>query len=137
MLSRTPLILLLAALFASGCFQVKHSKTEQRVVVLPAGNPGATLGAAQTICGEVSGGLGKELQQHFPKLTPPQMQGVFVTANEGTFPKGGHQVFITTGIHYQEPLANAKAIADVCEEVVRDAVETKFTAAGTTHPGTP
>ena len=137
MLSRRPFILLLATLFASGCFQVKHSKKDQRIIVLPAADPGATLAAAQTICGEVSGGLSRELHQHFPHLTPQQMQGVFVNANEGTFPKGGNQVFITTGINYQEPLPDAKAIADVCEAVVHDAVEAKFPAASTAHPNVP
>ena len=137
MLSRTPAILLLAALFAAGCLHSNHSKKDQRVIVLPAADPGATLAAAQAICADVSGGLPRELHQHFPRLTPRQMQGVFVNANQGTVPKGGNQVFITTGITYQEPLPDAKAIADVCEAVVHDAVEAKFPAASTAHPSVP
>ena len=137
MIPRTAIILLLAAFFVSGCLHIKHFKKDQRIIVLPADDPGATLAAAQTICGEVSGGLPRELHQHFPRLTSQQMQGVFVNASEGTFPKGGNQVFITTGINYQEPLPDAKAIADVCEAVVHDAVEAKFPAASTAHPSVP
>ena len=137
MLSRLPAILLLATLLASGCLHITHSKVERRVIVLPAADPGATLAAAQKICEDVSGGLDAELHQHFPKVTRQQMQGLFLNASEGASSKGGNQVAITVGINYREPLPDAKAIADVCESVVRDAVGARFPAAETAHPNVP
>lgn len=116
----------LAVFLASGCVQVTKGRNEQRVIELPSGNPAATLAAAKTICGEVAGDLGAELHQRFPGLTQQQFQGVFLHWNEGTFPKTGHTVFITTGITYQGELPAAKEIADACEAGVRRMVAAKF-----------
>ena len=125
------------ALFVSGCLPIKHFQKDQRVVVLPSGDPGATLVAAQAICQDVSRTLGAELHQRFPQLTQQQMQGVFLNPSEGTFSQGGHQVFILTGINYEGSLPDAKAIADVCESTVRTAVAAKFPSASSTRPTVP
>ncbi len=126
MFSRALFIPLLIAFLATGCLPIKHFQKDQRVIVLPAGDSGATLEAAKSICQDVSGHLGAELHQRFPKLTEQESKGVFLNWNEGDFSQGGHQIFITTGVNYEGVLPDAKAIADVCESTVQQAVAARF-----------
>src|SRR4051812_10424644 len=99
-----PKIFLLIAfcfgLLVSGC--VKVSKTERRVVELPTGQ---SLATAEKICRDlIASGYGADLQRKFPSLTPQQLQGLFLTWNEGMFSQSGHSVFIMCGINFSDPL---------------------------------
>ena len=110
-----------------GC--ITSSQRDQRVIELPAGDPNTTIATAQQICHDlIAGGFGDEIHRNFPTLTRDQVQGVFLTANEGTFSQSGHSVFILTGINYTGSLPEAKAVADYCESAVRKAVSAKFPA---------
>jgi hypothetical protein len=124
---RAKYYLLLLTLFAftlSGC--ITSSQGERRVVELPKGDPETNLATAQKICADlIANGFANDLHNKFPSLTQAQMQGVFLTANEGTF-QGGSSVFILTGISYTGSLPEAKDIADYCESAVRKAVSARF-----------
>jgi hypothetical protein len=118
------LLLLLMAVTLSGC--ITSSQGERRVVELPKGDPNTNIATAQKICSDlIANGFATDLHNKFPSLTQTQMQGVFLTANEGTF-QDGPSVFILTGITYTGSLPDAKDIADYCESAVRKAVSAKF-----------
>ena len=113
------------ALVFAGCVQT--GKSERRVVELPTGDSQTTLATAEQICRDlIAGGFGSDVQRKFPALTQQQIQGLFLTWNEGTF-QSGKSVFIMTGINSQGDLPAAKDIADYCKSLVENAVSTKFT----------
>jgi hypothetical protein len=119
-------IALCAAACLPGCPQISTSKTEQRVVSLPADNPEATLKVARQIGESVlAGGLSEDVQKKFPKLTNQQAVGIFVVGHETLF-EGKKTVFLETGIQYMHDLPEASAIADYCESRVSDAVAARF-----------
>ena len=120
------------ALAFAGCIQT--SKSERRVVELPASDSRTSLATAEQICHDlIAGDFGGDVQRKFPALTQQQIQGVFLTWNEGTF-QSGKSVFIMTGINSQGVLPQAKDVADYCESLVRNAVSTKFTTPATQTP---
>jgi len=107
-----------------GCIQ--SSKTEQRVVELPAGDPNSTLETAASIGrGLQSAGLVADVKKQFPDLTQKELSGVYLTWNVGNF-KGKKSVFFLTGIQYSGSLPDAKAVADYCELRVKEAVAEKL-----------
>lgn len=123
---RTALISTLACevLLLMGCIQ--HSRVEQRVVELPAGYPTSRFDtAAQIGQALIGGGLGAGVRKQFPILTQHQLQGIYLTWNEGVF-QGKHSVYFLTGIRYTGVLPEGKAVADYCESQVRKAVITKI-----------
>ena len=118
------LLVFLMAAALSGC--ITSSQVERRVVELPKGDPNATIATAEQICRDlIANGFGNDIQQKFPELTQAQMQGVFLTWNQGTF-ENGPSVFIMTGINYTGSLPNAKDVSDYCDSLVRKAVSAKF-----------
>ena len=122
------LLLLLMAMGLPGC-SITSTQGERRVIELPRNDPNATLATAQQICADlIANGFAADIQREFPDLTPAQMQGLFLSPNEGTF-QNGPSVFILTGISYTGSLPEAKAIADYCESAVRKAVAARFPAA--------
>jgi hypothetical protein len=117
-------LFLFLALALAGC--IKVSKTERRVVELPAGDSRTSLATAEQICRDlVEGGFYLDIQTKFPALTQEQLKGLFLTWNFGKF-QSGDSVFITTGINYQGNLSQAKDIADHCQSLVARAVTAKF-----------
>jgi len=124
-----PTLSILVALFlgfaVGAC--IKASMTERRVVELPAGQ---ALADAEKICrGLIASGYGADIQRKFPAVTAQQLQGLFLTWNEGTFSQSGHSVFIMCGINYSGSLPQAKELADYCQSVVKKAVADKFPSA--------
>ncbi len=120
-------ILLCAAVALSGCIQ--HSRVEQRVVELPAGDTNATLATAARIGQALfAGGLGADVQKQFPSLTQQQLQGLYLTWNAGVF-SGTNSVFFLTGVRYAGSMPQAKAVADYLESRVKEAVATNFPSA--------
>ena len=107
-----------------GCIQ--SSRVEQRVIELPANDTNSTLRtAAQIAESVVTNGFPSDLQKRFPNLTPQQLNGAYVTWNEGYF-QGNKSVFLLTGIRYSGSLPEAKAVADYCESRFKSAVAAKF-----------
>ncbi len=112
------------ALLLAGCGLT--SQTEQRVVELPAGNPKTSLDTAGQIGRKlITGGLGAEIKKKFPSLTEQQLQGPYLTWNEGDF-QGKKSVFFLTGIRYTGTLPEAKTVADYCALQVRKAIVVNF-----------
>lgn len=112
-------------LFLAGC--VKVTTGQRRVVELPPGHSQSTLANAETICRElIASGYRADVQRRFPSLSPQQLQGLFLTWNEGNFSRSGHTVFIMCGINYTGSLPQAKEVADYCQSLVANAVAAKF-----------
>ncbi len=108
----------------TGCGQSSH--IEQRVVELPAGNPKTSLDTAGQIGRKLIGaGLGVKIHKKFPSLSDQQLQGLYLTWNEGDS-QGRKGVFFQTGIRYTGALPEAKEIADLCESQVRETIVEKF-----------
>jgi len=115
----------------TGCGQSSH--IEQRVVELPAGNPKTSLDTAGQIGRKlVADGLGAEIKKKFPSLIEQQLQGLYLTWNEGDF-QGKKSVFFLTGIRYTGALPEAKEIADYCALQVRKAIVVNFIAPTSIH----
>lgn len=73
----------------------------------------------------IAGGLGNDVQQHFPNVPAKVLQGLYLSANAGLF-NGVKSVYLLTGIKYQGDLPQAKAIADDVGEKVAVAVKQRF-----------
>ena len=117
--------LLCVAACLLGCtFQSSH--VEQRVVELPANNTNSTLRAAAQIAESVvTNGFSSDLKKQFPNLTPKQLNGAYVTWNEGYF-QSKKSVFLLTRIRYTGSMPEAKAVADYCESRFKSAVAARF-----------
>src|SRR5688500_7493171 len=105
-------VCLIVSLFITlgGC-SVSKATNERRVVELPKDRSDATLAAAEKICRDlIAGGYGAEVQGKFPKLTPQQVAGLYLTWNAGAFSQTGKGVFITCGISYAGSLPEAKEV---------------------------
>ena len=96
------------------------------MIPLPADNPAATLAAAREVCAEASRQLEPEIAQRFPQLTKRRDWQGIMQANEGTFTKGGHTVFITTGIRHQGTLPETGEMADFCAAAVTRVAAARF-----------
>lgn len=118
-----PIILLVTLIF-SACIQV--NKIERRVVELPKTDPRTSLSTCESIVRDlVAGGLSQRVRDKFPQLTEAQLNGIFMTWNEGQF-QTGKSVFIMTGINNQGGLNQAKDVADFLESEAKKAVESYF-----------
>jgi hypothetical protein len=121
-----PIILLLTLIF-SACLQV--NKTERRVVELPKTDPRTSIATCESIVRDlVAGGLSQRVRDKFPQLTEAQLNGIFMTWNEGQF-QTGKSVFIMTGINYQGDMNQAKDVADFLESEAKKAIESYFAKA--------
>jgi len=116
--------ILLATLIFSACIQV--NKSERRVVELPKTDTRTSLSTCESIVRNLAeNGLSQRLHEKFPKLTDAQLNGIFMTWNEGQF-QTGKSVFIMTGINYQGDMDQAKDVADFLESEAKKAVESYF-----------
>jgi hypothetical protein len=117
-------VLACGMLMLSSC--ITRSHVEQRVVELPATNPQSTFQAAQELRQSLlTGGIGTDIQQHFPNLTEKQFAGLFITANTANF-NGKKSVFLMSGIRFSGELPEAAAIADYIGDKVAAAVASRF-----------
>ena len=113
----------------SGCMSVTQSKSEQRIVELPADDGNTSLATAALIGQSlIRDGLAADVQKMFPNLSQQQSGGIFLTWNAGVF-SGKKSVFFLTGVRYTGSLPEAKAVADYLESRVQEAVLVKFPSA--------